>query len=468
MEVQTHRDLKAQYEEARLKGVSLCLTFSNKGLPCADVLKHKARFFPREWNEDDQLWIGKCGSGFDGGASIIHQCSEESAASLKKNDRSDKTEHSSLTVYNIDEMSDRKKVNFSASVECRTYRIGSIPTEFFETQFALHRALLQQSGETPIMESARGKQHPTPWDDANGMFTSNLAEFLQWLENDGGLANFSLNQMNKLLAQFKENCQLKRTIELCSRKSKSEMDLKYTLLKIHVNAAQAIQLSKSLKDWIRLCIAVEKIDSIDFQGINPILGPIIVGDVTFIAEGRDPEPLRQLPAKDILTNIRGQNEIVYSDTVPPYHVKYNPVMTKGHAIKIKLSLSDQTNGNLVDLGNAHCDLGELHQRCIGHGCPQEFHLRLNSNSFLKSARICLKATFETLNIPEYIEDKHKNANKIMRNVIEWTQRFQKDLATYNVNNKVNLHSLGTDLKIGCTGLSLLHAGMYMKQWLFSL
>ena len=457
--VRTHHDLKSRYEDAQVNGSLLFITFTNDGLSDATTLQYKASFFPKEWNRDDHRWIGKCRSGFDGGSHREHRHSIDSPSLLT---HANIPQHAHMKTYCISEKSESRKVHFAESLECRTYEIGSLPPESLETKCIIYSNATTETRDTAVVENSVEHKDINLMDDANFVAKSNICDFLQWLENDGGLEKYSLDQLNTLFAHFKEQFQQKQPNGTSTRQSKSEFDLKYALLKIHVNAAHAIQLSKSLKTWTRLHIFVEKIDCIQFQGFHPQSNTTIDCEVLFIGEGRATEPLRRLPSEPVLKDRTGQNEIVYKDTTPPYQVNYNPVMSKGNAVEIRLNVSNQFDGNFVSLGVIRFDLAEIYQHCRGNRVHQNLYFWASTQKHLKSARLCLKAKSDPLNLSHYIEDKRKKVNKIMKNVIEWTTRFQEDLAAYNAKHKCNLLSLGTDLKIGSTGITVLHAGMFIS------
>lgn len=448
--LQTHHDLRVQYEEARRKTTPLFITFINDSLPSVADLKYKSRFFNQEWSKDDQVWMGKCRTGFDGGAWMVHQNRMKTVKVLESvTGSAPDSFDSGRQTYSITDKSRIQKVQFSQRNECRTFLIGSLPTKFLEARGTHFEAQMQSSPEPDVGKlSLKGSK--TPEDDGNFLLFATMADFLQWLEL-GGLKSYSFAQLDKLYKHIKNNANYKQ--------HKAELDLKIALLKIHVTASHAIQQSRSLKDWSRIKICVEKVDSIQVSdAINLQSATSTVGDVTFIGEGGLTESLVPLPPKPIMHS-NGQLMIAYGKDALPYHVNFNPVMTKDRAIEIKLSASNQS-GNLFLLGSFHISLAKLHQRCIGNESYHQFSFNAEQGQHFKHARVFLQACSAALESPEYLVQKQQKAYARMKDVIEWTRRFQKDLAAYNSKHGASLQSLGTDVKMGSTGLTPLHAGVY--------
>jgi len=230
-----------------------------------------------------------------------------------------------------------------------------------------------------------------------------------------------------------------------------ELQLKNTLLKIHLNALYAIQASKSLKDWVRIKIDFDKIDMICPRNIQIAPNSHIVGDVQFILEKGKKEVSRSLPAQSLQ-----DSEIVYGGKAPPYLMNYNPVMTKERALEVKLGVVDR-NGRFAPLGQILIPVSQLHQHSITEH-NKDFHLQANPHENLTSARVCLRVQIVPPEAPDYIGKKREDARKKLKDVTEWIIRYQKDLEAYNQRYNKNLKSLGADVKIANTKATLLHAG----------
>jgi len=160
--------LKAQYEEARRLGVPLLITFINDRLPDAKELKFKARFSWKEWSEIAEglhLWIGKCKTGFDGGADLVHR-SFQVAASERSRARGFVNESAGAAgaghqTYSLSEHQRAGRVKFAESNECRAYLIGSLPSEFIRaTSTGINtrtntdvESLAEKAPETKVLEA---------------------------------------------------------------------------------------------------------------------------------------------------------------------------------------------------------------------------------------------------------------------------------------------------------------------------
>ena len=445
--VKNHWELKAQYEKARQLGLSICITFINDHVTAATI-QEESRWCWREWSKEEHLWIGKCRTGFDGGADLVHR----SLAAISKNvvheawhfvnqGASTGEEEQANTCYSINEQSSRKRIRFAESYEYRTYSKDSLPTEF----------ILEPDGkQVQIKESV-------PLADKAMPLGGTLQAFLHWLEN-GGLKHVdTLDKMEHIRKLVKQEIYelAKQPNDQNQGGRKADLEMRDTLLKIHANALHLIQLSKSLKDWARFQISIGKIDEIKPQGIQIVPHSNIVGEVFFIFEnGRAPEASIPLPC----IQLSPQGEIVYDNRILPYQLNYNSVMTKSRALEIRLSVIGH-NGKPVSLGKINIPLSKMHQFCHTDQW-QDLAFHAEPNHLLASGRVCLHGRRVALDPPDYVEKKHEEALRRMKTVINWITRFRGDIDAHNQKYNDTLKSMGADVKIGNTNMTLLHAGTY--------
>jgi len=586
--VKNHEDLKAHFEKARRLGVPLCITFTNDHVTAA-IIEEKSRFYWREWSKDDEhLWIGRCATGFDGGAYLLHR----SQAAL--NDATngawhfvnigEEAERENTTSYSINEQSGGKRIRFAESNEYRTYLIDSLPTEFLLNPDGTHVQVRKQ--KVPVVEETVSLPSHTGVQEEQAMpLGGTLQAFLLWLEN-GGLKHVdSPDEMEQIRKSVKQELNsvstklAKRPNDQNLGRRKASLELRDKLLKIHANALHLIQLSKSLKDWARFQISIGKIDGIKVQGIQParmrsgsnqdvridgtsfgsrsssggrenrectgflrmrglpfkagkedivkfflgydpvldsivltqkddgratgdayvgfaspedarramvlhgsIMGsrfielfictkddpvPIvahsdIVGDVFIIYEnGRAPEASKSLPRKQMSL----QGEIVYDDTAlpPTYQLNYNSVMTKSRAVEIRLSVIGH-DGKPDRLGKIGIPLSKMHQFCKNDEW-KDLAFHAESNHRLANGRVCLRGRRVALDPPDYVEKKQEEALRRMKTAIEWIKRFNGEIVAHNRTYNDNLKSVGADVKIGNTNITLLHAGKHKGLYL---
>jgi len=442
--VRNHLELKTQYEKARQMGVHLNITFTNDRVTVA-------RGYSKEWSKEEHLWIGKCRTGFDGGADLVHR----SLAAISKNvmheawhfvnqGASTGEEEQVNTCYSINEKSSRKRIRFGKS-EYRTFLKGSSYNEF----------ILEPDGKTE--ETVLLPSHTVVQEDKAMPLGGTLQAFLHWLENGGLKQVDTLDKMEHIRKLVKQEIHelAKQSNDQNQGGRKADLEMRDTLLKIHANALHVIQLSKSLKDWARFQISIGQIDEIKPQGVQIVPHSNIVGEVFFIYEnGRAPEASRPLPC----IQLSPQGEIVYDNRILPYQLNYNSVMTKSRALEIRMSVIGH-NGKPVSLGNINIPLSKMHQFCHTDQW-QDLAFHAEPNHLLASARVCLHGRRVALDPPDYVEKKHEEALRRMKTVINWITRFRGDIDAHNRKYNYTLKSMGADVKIGNTNMTLLHAGTY--------
>ena len=470
--VKNHWELRVQYEKARQLGLSICITFINDHVTAATI-KEKSRWCWREWSKDDKhLWIGKCTTGFDGGADLVNRTLQAISNNVMGgvwhfvNEGASTVEAEGAKMcYNINEQSGRKSIRFGES-EYRSYSKGSLPTEF---QLERDGKQPQAKEIVPLAEETVPLPSHTAVQEENAMpLGGTLQVFLHWLEN-GGLKHIDtvdkmeqvqkgvkqeLNSVSTELAKQPDNQNLGRR--------KTDLELRDKLLKIHANALHLIQLSKSLKKWARFQISIGKIDGITPQGIQIAPYTNIIGHVSIIYEnGRAPEACKPLPHKQL--SLQGEILYDYRAQPPTYQLNYNSVMTKSRAVEIRLSVANH-DGKSDSLGKINIPLLMLHQFCKTDQW-QDLAFHAEPNHLLAKARVCLHGRRVALDPPDYVEKKLEEARRRMKTEIEWIRRFNTEIDQHNRTYNDDLKSMGADVKIGNTNITLLHAGKYKQHFL---
>ena len=465
--LKSHLELKAQYEKARRLGVPLRITFINDGVT-ATTIQETSPWFQIEWSKDSHLWIGKCTFGFDGGADLVHRTRAATMNSAKDGarhfatDSADARETERVTYTITNEQTRKKRIQFAESNECRTFLVDSCPDEFLcDGIKAQSEARMERVTEPEETVSFPPNGTRNAQDKKDMLLRSSLRDFLHWLEN-GGLKDFDsaerMEQIRKFVKQELESVSKELTVRPNDQSlelRKSDLNLRNSLLKIHANALHLIQLSKSLKDWARFQITIGKIDGIKPRNLQIVPKSNVIGEVFFVYEsGRAAEQGRDLPCKQLISG-----EIVYDEGTPPYQFNYNSVLTKDRALEIRLSVVDE-NGARVSLGKIAIPLSELHQSCMTDQW-NNLAFRAEPNHCLASGRVCLHCRRVALDPPDYVK-KHEDACKRMKNVIVWIKRFQGDIDQHNrkYDSSPRLDTLGADVKVGNTNITLLHAGKF--------
>jgi hypothetical protein len=238
------------------------------------------------------------------------------------------------------------------------------------------------------------------------------------------------------------------------KSKKADVDLKYLLMKIYLNAAQIEHIARSLKNWVRFEIVIDRIETrlspfAEIEGGNNVLSAGVIATY----DSMYGEDLIALPSKPLSPCISYEDGNVY-------YMNHNTNITPERALTIHLRNELENGFSPQFLGPVKIPLSRLLAKCpkAGEWCAIEEEA--SPNRLLLSGKVTIRARRVTLE-PGYLDKKRNAERQRMKQTIKMVAGFNKEVSEAGKAEGKNHCTLPPNVTV-YGGTSLLHSAVFLE------
>lgn len=442
--VKNHFDLIAHYKDAKLSRERLVVTFINTHVTQKSI-KRSTPFFLKDWSSDG-LWIGRCMTGWDGGARISHGTFSDQRSLLRSPIK---------LAKNIITLQKTRGVRFREEISIRIFDFnypsesyvsdGQGPHVVHDTRLAKRR--VEKGGINEKEEARCFPEAANPdWSIRDVLAclegsTIDTGRTIRWLDE---------TKIDHLREHVKKSIDIdsKRDIRSNRGRRSRELRLINAILKVYINAAHSNKESQSLKRWKRYEVAASSLDGL--RANLPSGAQIQVG-VSVSSEGKEDGVREPLPLVHFSTHIS------FDESSPKYFINHNAILSNDRSIKFTVNSS--VHNRLTPLSVIVVPFSKLQGQGADEKQWQDLVFRTEPCSGLLGAQICLRVR-RTEN-ESYVNDKLETARQRLNTLIDWIGKFNADLQIWNKDFNDDLNLVATDVRVK-ENVSLLHSAINIK------